>query len=60
MKKYVAQFIKTNIGMETMEYIGLIVVASVLVAIIANVGSQLIRHADQYATSIEEALPSLE
>lgn len=56
MKKYIKNFVNEEEGIETIEFIGLVAVAAALIAIIANLGKEMFKTAQEAETEMIGAI----
>lgn len=59
MKGYFVHFIKDDDGMETIEFIAVLVVVAGLIAVIASLGASLNDRADKQISKIKEDLDQI-
>ena len=59
MKDYMKCFIKQEDGVETIEFIGLVAVAAVLIGVIVSIGSKMATSATDSEAELNSALDSL-
>lgn len=60
MKKYLKEFLNKDDGIETIEFVALIAVAAILIAVIVSVGSKMKGTADLAATEINNSMDKVD
>ena len=59
MKKYLSSFIHEDDGIETIEFIGLVAVAAVLIGVVITIGGRMKTTADTYSDELNTKLEEL-
>lgn len=57
---YVKSFIKSESGIETIEFIGLVAVAAILIGVIVTIGTRMKGTADNAQSSLEGSMDELD